>query len=118
MKARDFASAIPSIVVLVMVTATSASANPLLEDLERLFEHPKVERTDQVAPGASSEEKITGVPGSPSATITIDGKQLPPPPQKFEGKIGRTAEESKPYWPARVTPPTGAPNVLLIMTDD
>ena len=28
------------------------------------------------------------------------------------------AYQSKPYWPARVVPPTGAPNVLLIMTDD
>ena len=62
--------------------------------------------------------QITGTPGAPSATITVDGKQLPPPPQKFEGKMGRTATESKPYWPARVTPPKGAPNVLLIMTDD
>ena len=60
----------------------------------------------------------TGTPGSPSATTTIDGKQLPPPPQKFEGKIGKTAQESKPYWPARVVPPKGAPNILLIMTDD
>ena len=24
-------------------------------------------------------QQITGVPGSPSATVTIDGKQLPPP---------------------------------------
>jgi len=57
-------------------------------------------------------------PGSPCATVTIDGKQLPPPPQKFEGKIERNAAQSKPYWPARVVPPKGAPNVLLIMTDD
>ena len=28
------------------------------------------------------------------------------------------AQNSKPYWPARVVPPKGAPNVLLIMTDD
>ena len=28
------------------------------------------------------------------------------------------AKESKPYWPPRVVPPKGAPNVLLIMTDD
>jgi len=62
--------------------------------------------------------ETTGVPGSPSATTTIDGKQLPPPPQKFNGKIGKTAQESKPYWPARVVPPKGAPNILLIMTDD
>ena len=68
--------------------------------------------------GAAQAQQITGTPGSPSATTTIDGKQLPPPPQKFEGKIGRTAQESTPYWPARVVPPKGAPNILLIMTDD
>jgi arylsulfatase len=63
-------------------------------------------------------QHINGTPGSPSSTISIDGKQLPPPPQKFGGKIERTTEGSKPYWPARVVPPKGAPNVLLIMTDD
>jgi hypothetical protein len=62
--------------------------------------------------------QVTGAPGSPSATTTISGKQLPPPPQKFKGKIGRRVALSKPYWPARVVPPKGAPNVLLIMTDD
>ena len=67
------------------------------------------------APGAALAQQA---PGSPSATIAIDGKQLPPPPQKFEGTIGRTTADSKPYWPARVVPPKGAPNVLLIMTDD
>ncbi len=62
--------------------------------------------------------KVAGVPGSPSATIAIDGVQLPPPPQEFKGTIERTTEGSKPYWPARIEPPAGAPNVLLIMTDD
>jgi arylsulfatase len=57
-------------------------------------------------------------PGSPGATTTIDGEQLPPPPQKFGGKIERNAADSTPYWPARVVPPKDAPNVLLIMTDD
>ena len=28
------------------------------------------------------------------------------------------ASESTPWWPSRVVPPKGAPNVLLIMTDD
>ena len=27
-------------------------------------------------------------------------------------------KNSKPYWPPTVVPPKGAPNVLLIMTDD
>ena len=43
---------------------------------------------------------------------------MPAPPQKFGGKIEPTTKGSKPYWPARIVPPKGAPNVLLIMTDD
>jgi len=57
-------------------------------------------------------------PGSPCATTTINGNQLPPPPEKFGGKIERNASQSTPYWPSRVVPPKGAPNILLIMTDD
>ena len=49
---------------------------------------------------------------------TIDGRQLPAPHPKFGGKIEKTADKSTPYWPPRVVPPKGAPNVLLIMTDD
>jgi arylsulfatase A-like enzyme len=68
------------------------------------------------APAAA--EQSTGVPGSPSATTTISGEQLPPPPAEFGGKIERNAAQSTPYWPPRVEPPKDAPNVLLIMTDD
>jgi arylsulfatase A-like enzyme len=63
-------------------------------------------------------QQTTGVPGSPGATQTIDGKYLPPPPSKFGGDINLSAKDSKPYWPPQVVPPKGAPNVLLIMTDD
>ena len=63
-------------------------------------------------------QTVTGAEGSPSATTTIDGKYLPPPPPKFGGVINMNATDSKPYWPPRVVPPKGAPNVLLIMTDD
>ena len=63
-------------------------------------------------------QQTTGVPGSPSATTTIDGKQLPPPDPKFGGVIKDNAAQSKAWWPPRVVPPKGAPNVLLIMTDD
>jgi arylsulfatase A-like enzyme len=63
-------------------------------------------------------QEITGVPGSPSATTTISGKQLPPPDPKFGGVIKEKASESKSWWAPRVVPPKGAPNVLLIMTDD
>ncbi len=63
-------------------------------------------------------QEITGVPGSPSATTTISGKQLPPPDPKFGGVIKEKASDSKAWWTPRVVPPKGAPNVLLIMTDD
>ena len=56
--------------------------------------------------------------GAPDATITIDGKQLPPPPPKFGGVIKNDALSSTPWWPPAVVPPEGAPNVLLIITDD
>ncbi len=68
--------------------------------------------------GWAEAQQVTGVPGSPSATITLDGKQLPPPPPKFGGVIKESYKDSKPWWPPRVVPPKGAPNVLLIMTDD
>jgi hypothetical protein len=61
---------------------------------------------------------LSGAPGSPEATTAIEGNQLPPPSQKFEGEIERNVVQSKPYWPARVVPPRDAPNILLIMTDD
>jgi arylsulfatase A-like enzyme len=63
-------------------------------------------------------QQVNGVLGSPSATITLDGKQLPPPPEKFGGVIKESAKDSTPWWPPRVVPPKGAPNILLIMTDD
>jgi arylsulfatase A-like enzyme len=71
------------------------------------------------APGTTSlAQQTTGVPGSPDATTTIDGRYLPPPPAPFEGDINLNALQSKAAWPARVVPPKGAPNILLIITDD
>ncbi|HXX83291.1 MAG TPA: arylsulfatase [Casimicrobiaceae bacterium] len=68
--------------------------------------------------GSAAAQQITGVPGSPSATTTITGKQLPPPAPPFGGVIKNDALQSKPWWAPRVVPPKQAPNVLLIMTDD
>jgi arylsulfatase A-like enzyme len=62
--------------------------------------------------------EVTGELGSPSATTTISNKQLPPPDPKFGGVIKNDALQSKPWWAPRVVPPKGAPNILLIMTDD
>jgi arylsulfatase A-like enzyme len=61
---------------------------------------------------------VTGELGSPSATTTIPGNQLPAPTPPFGGVIKETLEGSKTWWSPRIVPPKGAPNVLLIMTDD
>jgi arylsulfatase A-like enzyme len=68
-------------------------------------------------PGARAQQ-VTGELGSPSATFTIPGDVLPPPALPFGGEINLNADQSKPWWPPRVVPPKGAPNVLVIMTDD
>lgn len=67
---------------------------------------------------AAYAQQITGTPGSPSATTTLDGRYVPNPPSPFGGVINLDATNSKPYWPPTVVPPKGAPNVLLIITDD
>jgi arylsulfatase A-like enzyme len=41
-----------------------------------------------------------------------------PSEQPFPGSVGRTLERSSPAWPARPTPPAGAPNVVVIVLDD
>ena len=63
-------------------------------------------------------QQINGVPGSPSATTTIEGNQIPAPEPKFGGVIDESVTKSKTWWPPRIVPPKGAPNILLIMTDD
>ena len=67
---------------------------------------------------AATAQEITGTPGSPAASIAIQGLQLPPTPRAFGGKIERNAAESTAYWQPRVAPAPESPNVLLIITDD
>ncbi len=71
-----------------------------------------------LAAAGANAQQVTGTLGQADATTTINGKQIPPPPPKFGGVIKETAKDSTPWWPPRVVPPKGAPNVLLIMTDD
>lgn len=66
----------------------------------------------------SQAQEISGTPGLPSATTTVDGNYLPNPPARFGGVINLSAKDSEPYWPPNIVPPKGAPNVLLILTDD
>lgn len=68
--------------------------------------------------GGASAQQVTGTPGSPSATMSIGGGQLPAPAPPFGGVIKNNALQSTPWWAPRIVPPKGAPNILLIMTDD
>src|SRR4029078_5304482 len=43
---------------------------------------------------------------------------LPVPESLFRGVIGRKGSASKPAFPKGMTAPKGAPNILLILTDD
>jgi len=54
-----------------------------------------------IAPGALAQESV-----------------LPKPQPPFQGKIERTVKDSTPDFPKSVEAPAGAPNVLLILTDD
>jgi arylsulfatase len=56
--------------------------------------------------------------GAPGATASVAGPNLPALPPKFGGTVKQSTGQSKPWWPPKGSPPKGAPNVLLIMTDD
>lgn len=71
-----------------------------------------------LATSLAPAQQVTGVLGSPSATTTIDGNQLPAPDPAFGGTIEQGALQSKAWWAPRIVPPKQAPNILLIMTDD
>jgi arylsulfatase A-like enzyme len=63
--------------------------------------------------GLSSPALAQSVPPTQGGSVI-----LPTPAPSFGGVIGRKASESKPDFPKAVAAPNGAPNILLILTDD
>jgi arylsulfatase A-like enzyme len=61
---------------------------------------------------AAQDNKKDKAPAEPPRNV------LPVPEQPFRGIVGRTAKDSTPDFPRQVEAPKGAPNVLLILTDD
>lgn len=53
-----------------------------------------------------------------SPALADTAKVLPLPQPSFRGKIGLTYSESTPDFPAPITAPEKAPNVLLVLLDD
>jgi len=72
------------------------------------------------ADAAKSEKAKAGTAAQAGAVAQAGGQDnvLPKPEPKFQGRIGETAKDSKPDFPREVQAPKGAPNILLILTDD
>ena len=107
--------------LLIVAGCTDETDNRQAGDKLATSAAPADKAAKETAPTAkdsAAEPVIYGEAGSPSATTTISGKQLPAPDPKFGGVINDNALKSKAWWAPRIVPPKGAPNVLLIMTDD
>ena len=63
-------------------------------------------------------QQIRGTPGAPDAVITPNPFSLPAPTPPFTGTIMPNVGDSQVAWPPQVAAPEGAPNVLVILTDD
>src|SRR5215470_13484360 len=75
-------------------------------------------RTTAVAVGVLALGVLVGSDTAQGQTPSKTEEVLPRPEPPFKGKIGRTVKESTPDFPKEVQAPAGAPNVLLILTDD
>ena len=103
---------------LALISATAGCSQNPAEPSVATAKSPATPRPSATVVPESSTQQITGESGSPSATSTIPGDQLPAPDPKFGGVIKDEALQSKPWWAPRIVPPSQAPNVLLIITDD
>jgi arylsulfatase A-like enzyme len=64
---------------------------------------------------------ITALTLALSALLALSAQAqevLPRPEQPFKGHIGRTVKDSTQDFPKEIQAPEGAPNILLILTDD
>jgi len=80
----------------------------------------KVEISRRRLLGSSSVIAASAVAATalPRTAASETPSVLPPPEPPFQGKIGRTVKDSTPDFPKGIEAPAGAPNVLLILTDD
>ena len=76
----------------------------------------------QEAAQSGNKPDRTALPTDPSAqaqtSAEFDRTTLLMPRPPFEGTIGTTYKDSKSAWPRLPSPPSGAPNVVIILLDD
>ncbi len=63
------------------------------------------------------DQKAAPAETTPSA-LTFDRTVLPILPHPFAGTVDTNASQSKPDFPVEISAPEGAPNVLIVLTDD
>jgi len=74
--------------------------------------------------GLSSLSLLHAIPvaaqGTPAANpgAAVDRTTLPVPPAHYAGTVGMTYRDSKPAYAPPVRAPAGAPNILVVLTDD
>lgn len=66
----------------------------------------------------ATAQVVRGTLGAPDAVFSPNSKVLPAPPIPFNGTVNASSKDSTPAWPPQLAAPKGAPNVLLIITDD
>src|SRR5262245_61050945 len=121
LKCRPFASKLSSIAHLAMEVIMSVVT--LTSDGSFLSKHPLSLLSAcwfAVTLVAGCHSALAQQSSSPNpSTPPAEGSAVLPVPQpQFRGVIGRKTSDSTPDFPKGVIAPTGAPNVLLIMTDD
>lgn len=82
--------------------------------------NPKLEISRRGLLGSTSLIAASAVASAalPRAVDAATSEILPKPDTPFEGKIERTLKGSVPDFPKAIEAPAGAPNVLMILTDD
>jgi arylsulfatase A-like enzyme len=96
-----------------MTTEVGVNRRKLLESTASVAFFAALGAPKLVDPAAA--QTPADAPATAAATQEV---VLPKPQPPFRGVIGRTAKESKPDFPKGLQAPKGAPNVLLILTDD
>ncbi|MBI1249529.1 sulfatase-like hydrolase/transferase [bacterium] len=72
-----------------------------------------------MSPGfAFAEEKQSESKQTEQKQTWPDRQHLPLPLSRFEGKIGRTYQDSVADWQLPVAAPTGSPNIIVVLLDD
>jgi arylsulfatase A-like enzyme len=78
----------------------------------------EISRRHLLGSGSAIAASAVAATALPRSAVAETPSVLPRPLPPFRGKIGRTVKNSTPDFPKGVAAPAGAPNVLLIMTDD